>query len=213
MKGMKTIILLLTLFISTTVFSQSFRCVVVEWDDTVTVRNVDNLDIYRVVNSNYTVNYLPVPGLDTTLEVFVYREFSGMPPVDYRLYNVLVEEACLDSIDSEWPTNRIYAKQYSIVARDSSELFESVHQEENNANYGVFPYEKQLKYMAMYMMIHRRETQGFTITPKQQVILDRVEAKGELIWQNYINGLDKKEAIRNEETFDIDLGWNNTDPE
>lgn len=211
---MKKITLLLLAFISLNIFSQStFRTVIVEWDDTVTVRDVSSLDIYRVVNYDHRVYSLPVLGLAPNLEAFVYKEFSNMPDVDYRLYNVLVQEGCIDSLDSEWNSNRIYARQYSIVARDSTELFESVEQEENLANFGVFPYQRQFKYMLMYMAYLERKVDGLSIPNALQVVADRVNAKQNLIWQNYLNAQSKKDAIRNEENFDIDLGWNNTDPE
>ena len=207
---MKTTILLL--FISINIFA-SFRTIVVEWDDTVTVRDVENLNSYRIVNNNYLVNSLPVLGLSPELEVFVYKQLSEMPPVDYRLYNVLVQEGCIDSLDATWPTNRIYARQFSIIERDSAGLFESVEQEENLANAGVFPYEKQLKYMAMYLGILDRKIDGLAIPVKLQLLKPKMDAKIELIYQNYINALNKIQAIKDEENMDIDLGWNISDPE
>lgn len=210
---MKKIIFLLMLCFSVSMFSQSFRTVVVEWDDTVTVRDVSNLDIYRIVNNNYQVTSLPVLGLAPELEIFVYRELSGMPPVDYRLYNVLVSEGCIDSLDTEWSTNRIYARAYDIIAKDTTELYESVEQEENLANNEVFISQKQLKFMVMYMGILDRKIDGLSIPVRLQELKPKMDARIELIYQNYVNSLNLKEAIRNEESYDIDLGWNDTEPE
>lgn len=205
--------LIILLFISVSLFGQSFRTIVVEWDDTVTVRDIENVGAWHVVNNNYIVNFLPVQGLSSNLEIFVYKQLSERPPVDYRLFNVLVQEGPIDSIDQAWPGHRIYARQFSIVARDSTQLFQSVEQEENLANAGVFPYEKQLKYMAMYLGILDRKIDGLSIPVKLQLLKPKMDAKIELIYQNYINALNKIQAIKDEENMDIDLGWNISDPE
>lgn len=207
---MKKLLILLLLSLSLGLYAE--RGVVVEWDDTVTVRDVNNLDSYRIVNSNYQFTILPT-GLDPNLEIFIYRQLSEMPPVDYRIYNVLVSEGCIDSLDVTWSTNRIYARQFSIIERDSTELFESVEQEENLANANVFPYEKQFKYLLIYVNYLERKIDGLSIPSTVQTVADKVNDKGELIYQNYVNAQAKKEAIRNEESFDIDLGWNDSNPE
>jgi hypothetical protein len=210
---MKKLVILL-LCISTTIFAQiPFRCIIVEWNDTVTVRDVTNINSYRIVNNNYMTYSLPVQGIASNLEAFVYKQFSEIPPVDYRLYNVLIQESCLDSIDQMWSPHRIYARQFSIIERDTIELFQSVEQEENLANAGVFPYEKQLKYIALYLGILDRKIDGLSIPQKLQVLKPKMDAKIELIYQNYVNSLNKKQAISDEENFDIDLGWNSSDPE
>jgi hypothetical protein len=210
---MKKLIFLLSLFISANLLSQSFRTIVVEWDDTVTVRDLSNTDIWRIVNSNYGVLSLPVSGLNENLEIFVYRQLNNFPPVDFRLQNVLVEEGCIDSLDGTWTDNRIYARQYTIVQKDTTQLKESVEQEENVANAGVFPYEKQLKYIALYLGILDRKIDGLAIPATLQTLKPKMDDKIELIYQNYVNAQNKKQAINNEESFDIDLGWNDTDPE
>lgn len=207
-KAMKKLVFVLLAICAIQVSAQ-IRTVVVDWSDP--TRNVDSSG-YTIINPNYSVSFLPVNGLSDNLEVFVHHE-ETIPPIDYRLYNLLVTEGITDSLDSEYTTNRIYLREYDVVARDSAEIFESIEQEENEANLQVFPNEKHLKYLVFYCGIHRRETQGYNVTVNQQAILDKVEAKMENMWMNYINSLTKQEAIRNEEIIDIDSDWVITDPE
>jgi len=207
---MKKILLVGLALISLAVFGQTpDRSVIIEWDDTVTVRDLNNTAAYKVVNFNYPG--FPV-GLNEDMEVFIYRS-ENQPPIDYRLYNLVVSEGCLNQQDSIFPAYRIYVRAYDVVERDTTDIFESIEQEENTANQSVFPYEKQLKYFVFYMGIHRRETQGFNITAKQQAILDKVEAKMENMWMNYIESENKKKSISDQENIDIDFGWNDVDPE
>lgn len=207
---MKKLLTLLLIALSFSLYAE--RGIVVQWDDTVTVKDVQNLDSYTIVNTNYQFTILPT-GLDPNLEIFIYRQLSEMPPVDYRLFNVLVQEGCIDSLDQTYPLNRIYARQFSVIERDTTELFESVEQEENLANFNVFKYEKQFKFLLMYCGYLERKIDGLSIPAALQNVADKTNTRQELIYQNHVNALNKKEAIRNEENFDIDLGWNDTDPE
>jgi hypothetical protein len=97
--------------------------------------------------------------------------------------------------------------------RATPDKLNSVLEAENDANYKVFPNNKQLKYIVLSLAIIDRKASGLTISPKQQAILDKLQAKAQKIWTNHIAGETKATAVTAGQLVDLDAGWESVDPE
>lgn len=191
-------------FVLSSLFAQ-IPCVVIQWNPAHTE--------YTVVNFNYNPLALPVQGLDPALEVLVKRTPYDVPEYDVRLKYLVTNNSISTSYDSIYTTSRKWLTTYYLVAQADSVKKQSVDEVENDANYQVFPNTKQLKLLTIAVAVIDRKASGLTITPKQQAVLDLVQAKALKIWNNYLNGVALKEAIDAQQEVDLDEGWENVDPE
>lgn len=166
---------------------------------------------YRIVNYNYTANGFPIIGADPNLEVLVKRTPFSIPDYDPRLMLLQTDQnpSLENEFDSEYPTQRMWVTTYSLVERDAADKSVSVDEAENDANYQVFPTQKQLKYMVMALAIIDRKASGLTISAKQQKVLDAVQLKALKIWNNHIVGEAKKAELLQGLEVDLDADWEN----
>jgi hypothetical protein len=187
-------------------------CVLIQWKN-VADKDVTDSTKYIVLNKNYNPLSLPIQGLDPQLEVFVKNTPFARPVEDMRLVSIKEVESPVDEFDSVHTTTRKWVITYEVVERTNEDKKNSVDEVESDANFGVFPTKKQLKYLALYAVISRREARGLTISPVQQAILDKFEAKAQRIWINHIEGLNKKGAIDANQPLNLDENWETIDPE
>lgn len=186
-------------------------CNLIQWYN-VNDKDVTNPTKYRIVKRNQNINP-PVLGLDADLEYFVIRIPYAIPEYDPRLVILENIESPVDEFDVEFPTLRKWHISYNIVDRTIDDKKNSVDEVKELANLEVFPTKKHLEYLTLYAVISRRESLGLNISPAQQLILDRFEAKAQKIWLNYINSLAKKADLENNIGVDLDTNWENIDPE
>ena len=155
------------------------QCVLIQW------LNAEKTQ-YRVINFNAELVSANVVGLDPDLEYLVKRIPYAIPAYDPRLTNLVISQNVGD-FDDEYPTLRKWVTEYSLSERSIAERKISVDESENDANYKVFPSRKHLKYLTLAIAIIDRKASGLTISPKQQTILDKFQAKAQKIWANHIN--------------------------
>jgi len=153
-------------------------------------------------------------GLAPQLEYFQENIPFEYPVADFRLVTVtntvtFTENiVVVDGVDV-----RQYDRTYTVVDRSNEEKDVTIEEMKNDANIQVFPPNKHLEYLTMYAIIVRREFLGLSITPNQQAILDKVEAKGLKMWQNHITESTKKQAVIDDQPLNIDEDWETIDPE
>lgn len=193
----------LLLFVST-IFAQ-IPCVVIEW-------NTERTE-YTVVNYNARPLYLPIDGIDPDLEVLIKRTPYAIPDYDPRITYLGVTHSISETEDLEFPGHRMWLTTYSLIEMPTEAKMVSVDEAENDANYQVFPTEKHLKYLTVATAIIDRKASGLTITPAQQAILDKLQAKAALIWSNHITALQKKTLLEQGLDVDLDSDWESVDPE
>lgn len=153
-------------------------------------------------------------GLAPELEYFQENIPFEYPVADFRLVTILdtitftEDIVVVDGLDV-----RVYKRTYTVEDRTNEEKDVTIEEMKNDANIQVFPPNKHLEYLTMYAIIVRREFLGLTITPTQQAILDKVEAKGLKMWQNHITEITKKQAVIDNQPLNIDEDWETIDPE
>jgi hypothetical protein len=186
-------------------------CTLVQWNN-VNDKDVTDSSKYTIIKQHQSINP-PVVGLDEDLEYFIERTPYAIPEYDPRLVILNISNGPVDEYDTEYPILRKWETTYSITERTNTEKKISVEEVENISNNAVFPIIKQLKYLVLYAVISRREALGLSISSQQQNILDKVESKALRIWTNHITALSKKTDIDNSINIDLDIDWENTDPE
>ena len=186
--------------------------VVIRWLD-VNDKDVTNPAKYQIVNKNYNPSFLPVIGSEPDLEYFVKRTPFAQPNYDPRLVNLIISDYPVDEFDSEYPTNRKWVTTYALVDRSKEDIKTAVDEIESLSNNQLFPTHKQLKLLTLASFILDRRTQGLVLTAKELIILNIVRDKAIKIWQNYINGETKKEAIDADQPYNLDTDWELIDPE
>lgn len=183
----------------------------IKWKD-VNDKVLNDPSKYEVINGKEDVTNPSLIGLQPDLEYFAKRVPFQMPSIDIRLSNMT--EARVMTEDIEVSSNcRYYDLIYQLTQRSNDEKKVSVAEIEEVSNLRVFPTKKQLKYTMLYNIIARRESRGLNISPEQQLILDKYEAKGLRVWQNHIEGISKGIAIDTGTPFDIDANWEIEDNE
>lgn len=197
---MKNLLILLGLLFSIVTTAQ-IPCVVVQWNNEHTQ--------FSVVNYNYNAGFLPVIGLQENLEVLVKRTPFDVPDYDDRLKLLRMTYSISDDYDSQYPTNRKWLTNYVLIDRSTSEKIVSVNEAEQDANLKVFPTNQQLKYLLLYIALTRREAIGLTISPAQQLILNKGDALAVKIWMNHINALSKIDTLNQGGSVDLDTDWQN----
>jgi hypothetical protein len=181
----------------------------IRWND-VNDKVLNDPTKYQMVNE--FVSTPSLSDLSPDLEYFAQRIPYAKPESDYRLE--VVDDSWVMTDDVETETGcRYYDVIYTAIPRTTEEKKESVDDLKNQANFGVFPFEKQLEYLAMYIAITRRELHNQNISPEMQNIVDKVDNKITKIWQNHITALGKKQAIDDGLAPLLDDGWEDTDPE
>lgn len=204
-KNMKKLLILFAFItLQLSAFTQ-IDCIVIEWNNDSTS--------FTVVNWDYKPAFLPVVGLTPGLEVLVKRKPYELPEYDTRLKYLQATYMVSEDFDSEHQTNRKWLEIFGLADRTIEEQIISVNEAENFANYGVFPIDKHLKYIAITLAILDKKSRGLTISTKEQSILDKVNAKALRIWNNHILGEAKKDTLNIGGLINLDDGWENVDPE
>lgn len=184
----------------------AFKCVLIKWNEPEKLT-------FEEVNMDTQLENPNVIGLDPDLEYLVKREPFVRPNYDTRLQRLVITQDVVDEVDAEYPPLRKWETTYSLIERTADEKKTSVNEAENIAASRVFPLNQQLRYLAMYAIILRREVLGLSVTPAMQQVIDKVEAKGLLIWQNYIAGKAKKAEIDLGNIVDLDADWEDVNPD
>lgn len=184
---------------------QEIDTVVIQWDAA--------RETFKVINYNYICTEFPIQGLDPDLEVLVKRTPFAMPDYDSRLMNLVLTQDISTGFDPIYPSQKQWITTYSLEPRTAAELTSAVADAENDANYKVFPTAKQFKYMVLACAIIDRKASGLTITPAQQTMLDKLQAKASKIWSNHITANAKRNEITTVGTVNLDAGWEIIDPE
>lgn len=190
----------------------SIPCVLIQWLNAAD-KDVTDPAKYLILNNDYKPVQLPVQGLSPELEVFVKYTPFPRPIEDPRLVVIEEIEGPVDEMDETHTSNRKWVKTFNVKERTADDKKSSVDEAKSDANLGVFPPKKHLEYLTLYAVISRREARGLTITPAQQLILDKFEAKASRIWFNHINALAKKADIDSSQAIDLDSNWETIDPE
>lgn len=201
----KLIILGLFLILTVSNLLASIPCLVIEW-------NPERTE-YTIVNYNANVTAFPISGIAPNLEVLIKRTPYPIPDYDSRLKYLVVHTNISEDFDIEYPTQRMWVTTYSLLDRPLLDIFNSVEEAENDANYQVMPTQKQLKYMVIAIALIDKKASGLTLTPLQQNMLDRLQAKAVRIWINHVTSLGKKAELEANGTVDLDSDWENIDPE
>jgi hypothetical protein len=181
------------------------NCVLIRWLDGAKTN-------YSIVNMNAVLTSPNVVGLDPDLEYCVKRTPYTIPDYDPRLTN-LVTTQNIGDFDSEYSNMHQWVITYSLQDRTAADKKISVDESESDANYSVFPTQKQLKYLTIAIALVDKKVSGLTLTTAQQSILNKLQDKALLIWQNHITANAKKALIDTELPVDLDSDWNTTDPE
>ena len=181
------------------------QCILIQWLN-------EQKTEFRIANWNAELTSPEVVGLDPDLEYLVKRTPYAIPDFDPRLSSLVTTQNVGD-FDTEYPTLKTWVTEYSLQERSIEEKKISIAESENDANYAIFPTNKHLKYMALALAIIDRKASGLTITPAQQLILDKVQAKAQRIWNNHIAAKAKKTAIDAGNSIDLDTDWEINDPE
>ena len=185
------------------------RYMLIRWND-VNDKVLNDTSKFVIINDN-VINPSLI-GLSPDLEYFAERIPFAYPKLDIRL--AYPQETITMTEDVESSTLcRYYDKTWEVIERSLFEKHASIDNEKNNANFGVFPLEKQLEYLAMYAAIIRRELKNQNVTTEMAALANKVEAKVTKIWANHIEALDKKLAADNAQQINLDEGWENIDPE
>lgn len=181
----------------------------IRWND-VNDKVLNDTTKFVIVNDNVITPSLV--NLDPDLEYFAERIPYSYPELDIRL--AYPQETITMTEDIETITGcRYYNKTWQVIERSILEKHASIDNEKNIANFGVFPLEKQLEYLAMYAAIIRRELHNQNVTTEMTNLVNKVEAKVTNIWLNHIEALDKKAAADLGQQINLDEGWENVDPE
>jgi hypothetical protein len=202
MKKLFLLFIFIALFIGA---SAQIQCVTIEWNAARTE--------YTIIKYNATFAFLPVQGLNPDFEVLVKRTPFEMPDYDSRLVYLVVHTEISEEYDTEYPTQRMWVTTYSTLDKPLADMITSVDEAENDANYQVMPTQKQLKYMVIAIALIDKKVSGLTLTPLQQNMLDRLQAKAVRIWINHVTSLGKKAELEANGTVDLDSDWENIDPE
>lgn len=190
----------------------AINCVLIEWLNPAD-KDVTDSSKWVIRNKDYKPDFLPVVGLEPQYEVFVKRTPFVLPPVDYRLFDLVISESPLDIMDEEHTSNRQWAVTYSIQDKDIEEKNTSVEEAMNLANEIMFPQSKRELIQLAYPVVKARELAGLTIGVKQQKIIDSYELFVQRAYENFVIAEQKKEDISNGIAIDVDADFNTQNPE
>ena len=174
------------------------QCVLIRW-------NAEKTQ-YSVLNWNVELQSPNVVGLDDDLEYLAKTTPFPIPEYDPRLYVLVTTQQFVDEVSEHTPLRK-WEITYSTQERTTAEKNISVNEAEADANIGVFPTSKHLKYIALTLAILDKKASGLTIGNKEQAILDKVNAKALRIWNNHITGEAKKSDLSNNTPIDLDSDW------
>lgn len=175
--------------------------IVIEWQD-------EAKTVWKPVNMDAKVEFLPVRGISPNLEFLVSTEPFEKPDYDPRVVNLLVSKDIGEISEvPEHANHKTYETRYELVQKSADEKKLSIKESKNLANLKVFPVEDQLEYLTMALTVLDRKISGMNISPRQQVILDRVNRRAVSIWQNNLLETRKAADIDNGDPVNIDSGW------
>lgn len=149
----------------------------------------------------------PIAGLDPDLEWLVKYTPYDQPDYDSRIFMLQTTESITTEPHPEWKWLNQYQITYSTVKRQAAEIETAIYNAEKNANNQVFPYEKQLKILALGIGVLYRNVAGMTLTQKEVAIKNKCLAIATNIWKNHDTSTAKVAAVNSGLEPDIDANW------
>jgi len=149
----------------------------------------------------------PIIGLDPDLEWLVKRELFVAPDYDSRIFILNQNEAITTTPDLEHTHLNQYQISYNTIKRGSEDIQQAVENAERQANESIFPYTQQLKTILLGVAVLFRKTEGLSLSPKEQVVADRVMALAVRVWKNDQAMRDKIQEVIAGTEPNIDEGW------
>jgi hypothetical protein len=154
----------------------------------------------------------PISGLDPDLEWLVKFWPFEQPDYDSRIYILQTTEEVTAIPHPEWAWLNQYRITYATVKRVADDIITAVTNAENEANSNVFPYEKQLKLMALGIGVLFRRVEGMTLTVKETAIKNKMLALAMNIWKNHDTMTAKVAEVTAGTEPNLDEGWEKTEP-
>lgn len=149
----------------------------------------------------------PISGLDPDLEWLVITTPYVQPDYDSRIYVLNQIDSITTTPHPQWTWLNQYQRTWQTVKRTAAEIETAIYNAENNANNQVFPYEKQLKILALGIGVLYRNVAGMTLTHKEVAIKNKCLAIATNIWKNHDTRTAKVAAVNAGEEPDIDADW------
>lgn len=155
----------------------------------------------------------PIVGLDPDIEWLIIYEPYTENQYDYdpRYYSILKHEDASVSLGNHpnYPGVGQFKVTYSLVKNTTAEILNSLEAAENNANVGVMPTTKQLKYIVIALNAIRKVAQGINLQSYETTVLTRVNNLANKIAANYSVAQQKETAINAGQEPDLDKDWTN----
>lgn len=152
----------------------------------------------------------PIVGLDPDLEWLVKYTPFVQPDYDSRIYMMQTVEAVTTDPHPQWTHLHQYRITFSTVKRQNAEIETAILNAENEANSNVFPYEKQLKILALGIGVLFRRVEGMPLTAKETAIKSKCLDIAVNIWKNHDNYAEKVADVKAGREPAIDAGWTKT---
>lgn len=151
-----------------------------------------------------------VPGLDADKEWLIIRE-DTLPIYDERVYDLVTSETATTIPDAEYSHLNVYQVNYSTQRRENTVISDNARERELQANTGIIPIQKQLKYMALGLGVIFRNYNIAGLTPNEQVIANKWVSIATRLFTNDTNLQTKLAEIAANQDPDLDTGWDETE--
>lgn len=170
-------------------------------------KNPDN-SVEIIKRGEYpNIEMAPIEGLDPDLEwLLVYTPFV-QPDYDPRIYLLNQTEEITLTPHPDYPHLNQFKVTFNLVKRSQPDIETAVANAESLANESLLPYEARLKLLTLGVAVLFRKTEGLALTPKENVIKDKVVAIGTRIWKNDANAKAMISAIASGAEPDLDASW------
>lgn len=126
---------------------------------------------------------------------------------DNRYRRLQVTESATTTEHPLYPGVNQFMITYSTPKLEIPEILVNLEAAENNANHIAFPYEKQLKYLAVSINAIRKMQQDIPLQQIEQDILTKLANYVTALAANRSNALMMKQQIENSQEPDLDSGW------
>lgn len=153
----------------------------------------------------------PIVGMDPTLEWLI--EYEPFPESDYdydpRYHSILKTENASASLGDhpDYPGVGQFRVTYSLIKNQIASILNDLEAAENNANTGVMPITKQLKYIVIALNALRKLAQGINLQTYETTVLTKVNEYAGKIASNYSIAAQKQALIEANKEPDLDSDW------
>jgi hypothetical protein len=154
----------------------------------------------------------PIAGLDPDLEWLIKTTPYVEPDYDSRIYVLNQIESVTTEPHPEWAWLNQYQITYQTVKRTADEIVQAIENAENEANSNVFPYQKQVKILALGVATLFRQVENMTLTAKEKKIKKKCLDIAVNIWKNHDAATAKVAEVTAGTEPQIDAGWEKTEP-